>query len=129
MSPSLRDTVLPSMVSKYIDHRGNDMQKSFGLVRDASGAPKIEGDPGTLHPAIIAMLTTAERAALNIHTGAMAMCANGTVPCGEVSPGVFTALEPIVAVSNVFYKGVVYAVDPRLDVPAGGNFTAVATQT
>ena len=37
----------------------------FGLVRDKDGRPVID-DPKTLHPAIVAMLTEAEKAELGV---------------------------------------------------------------
>jgi len=39
----------------------------FGLVRDKNGKPKIDGDPKQLHPAILAMLTDAEKAELGVN--------------------------------------------------------------
>ena len=32
----------------------------FALVRDKNGKPKIDGDPKTLHPGIISMMTPEE---------------------------------------------------------------------
>ena len=40
--------------------------KLYGLVRDANGLPKIDGDPNELHPAIKAMLTPEEREELGV---------------------------------------------------------------
>lgn len=74
----------------------------FGLVRDgATGKPKVD-DPSTLHPMQIGMMSKVERAELGLPDVHYARDAQGIKPVQAGERGELIALEPLVAVSELF---------------------------
>jgi len=96
--------------------------RMYGLVRDAQGRPKIEGDAASLHPGIVMMMTAAEREALGLWAGPVARDAQG-VKRLELAGEEYTAKDALVAVSEIWTEGGCLQVLQRADVPAGGTFT------
>jgi len=96
--------------------------KMFGVVRDKSGTPRVDGDPQKLHPAIIAMFSKAERESLGLWGGDTIIGASG-VGRIELDGDTYTAIDGVVAANELWLDGVCYAPSGRFDVPAGGTFT------
>jgi hypothetical protein len=90
----------------------------FGLVRDRDGRPKID-DPSNLHPAIVAMLTPQERVDLGIWSGPMARDAQGIKRLEKLEDG-YRAVDPLVAVSEIYDGPDYFKLPDRIDVPLHG---------
>lgn len=89
----------------------------YGLVRDKNGRPRID-DVSNLHPALIAMLTDEERLELGIWSGPLARDAQGTKRLEKTDSG-YIALDPLVAVSEIYDGSTRYQLPSRFDAPVG----------
>lgn len=94
--------------------------KGFGLVRGPDGKPKVDGDPMSLEPAIIMLMTDDERAALGVWVGPLARDAQGTKRLRKLPSGGFEAVDALVALSAVYDGTAIYQPTQRIDVPVGG---------
>ena len=95
----------------------------FGIVRDASGRPKID-DPSALHPVQVLLMTESERAELGLWQGAWARDADGFKKLTRVSDTVFRAEEDLRAVSEVFVNHhEMFRLMDRVDVAKGDQLS------
>jgi hypothetical protein len=98
------------------------MQKSFGLVRDSNGNPRIDGDPTKLHPAIIMQLTKKERKDIGVWEEEFALDAQGVKRVRKSGIG-YEAMDNIVALSVIFDGNQTYKADERRDYNIGAIIT------
>lgn len=99
------------------------MKVMFGVVRDKDGNPCFDGDPNDLPPQILCQYTAGERRAIGVWPGAFARDAQGVKRLTKLSDGRYRAVDPLVAVSEVFDDSRSHKIDPRRDVPAGNTLT------
>jgi hypothetical protein len=92
---------------------------AFGVVRDKTGKPRVDGDPNDLPPEIQCMLTEPERESLGLWPKQLARDAQGVKRLKKLGDGKYEAVDPLVAASAVYDDGLAYPVSPRRDVPAG----------
>lgn len=94
--------------------------KGVGLVRKADGTPRIDGDPNDLHPVIQQKLMTAEeRENLGMHLGPLARDAVGIKRLIKVDEHTYEAVDPLVAVNEIYDGVEYYRLSPRLHAKAG----------
>ena len=91
----------------------------FGLVRDKNGKPKFDSDPSGAHPAILAMLTQAERKEFGLWDGPFCRDAEGTKRLNKVGDD-FEVVDALVAASEVYDGDQYFRLRQRVDVPVGG---------
>lgn len=93
--------------------------KGVVLVRDAQGKPKVD-DPGNMPPAMVMMLTEAEKTELGVYTGPLGRDAVRTVRLKTHPEGGFEAVDKIVALREIFdTDGSYYQASPRPHGPPG----------
>ncbi len=95
----------------------------YGLVRDkATGKPKVD-DVSALHPMHFMMMSHAERVELGGHPDCWARDAQGYKRVEKIGVGRYRALEPLVAVSEVFdvHTGDVWRLAQRGDGAEGSE--------
>lgn len=95
----------------------------FALVRDKNGKPRIDGDPSTLHPGVVSMLTPAEREELGIWPGVLIRDADG-IKRGKLvqedeTTAVVKVLDDLRAAGDFYIGTRVFQLATRQDVPAG----------
>ncbi|SMP00131.1 hypothetical protein SAMN06265173_1732 [Thalassovita litoralis] len=94
----------------------------YGLVRRADGSPRID-DVAKLHPGQISLLSAAERAALGIWQGPLAIDAQGIKRLTRISATEFEATDALVAASEIWDGSARWRLTERTDCPAGETLT------
>lgn len=95
-------------------------KQGFGLVRDADGNPRIDGDPHDLDPAIQIQLTVDERRALGLWDGAFVRDADGIKRLVKDGDDYITQ-DNLRAASEIYDGNTYFRLSQRIDMPAGGR--------